>query len=158
MEQEAKSVPISVAPRAIIDLAVLAASGATAWVQFLKTDKSYEVLFLLIAGLSLYAYARALHNQIMKLDGIIGDMEREHRSDMRSFGQKYEDLMQRHERFTHVSNATIANLFSDVSAFAGERAIGSLTVDQESGAMVYIKATTPAPPHGLERRASMKDG
>lgn len=131
--------------KTIADFAAVTISVATAATQFFKDEKSYEVLFLAVAFLFMYGYVKTLLSRIEELKGVLEGLKVE--SDAR-----IKDLAQRYDRYVQVSNATIANLFSDVSAFAGERTIGSLTVDRDSGAMVYIKATTPAGPGGIERR------
>lgn len=142
MEQQR---PVIVSGKTLADFVAVTVSVATAATQFFKDEKSYEVLFLAVAFLFMYGYVKTLISRIDELKGLLDKLKLESDTSISNITMRY-------DRYVQVSNATIANLFSDVSAFAGERAIGSLTVDANSGAMVYIKAVSPTGPGGIERR------
>lgn len=134
----------SVSTRAITDVAAIAVPIVTAVMQFMRDEHSYEVIFLSIAFLALYGYLKALLGRIEELKIVLRDITAQYQADLTRVNRK-------HELYVQISNATVANLFSDVSSFAGERRIGSLTVEPESGAMLYTKFNDVVPP-GQERR------
>lgn len=138
----------SVSTRAITDIAAIAVPIVTAVMQFMRDEHSYEVIFLSIAFLALYGYLKALLGRIEELKTVLRDITLQYQTDLTRVNRK-------HELYVQISNATVANLFSDVSTFAGERRIGSLTVDSESGAMQYNKANDPMPPGERRGRQSV---
>lgn len=130
--EEQKTVIVS--GKTVADFGAVIVAIATASSQFLREEKSYEVLFLAFAFLALYGFVKVLMNRVDELKQVLTQIQK------------------RYDRHVQISNATIANLFSDVSQFAGSRTIGTLTVDPESGAMIYIKAPATHAPGGIERR------
>lgn len=147
---------VIVSGKAVADFAAVAVAIATGASQFLRDEKSYEVLFLAFAFLCLYGFVKFLMNRVEELKALLESTTNAAERRVTKLSEDYtaniNTMQRRHERYVQISNATIANLFSDVSSFAGSRVIGSLNVDSESGAMIYIKATTPQAPGGIERR------
>lgn len=143
MAEDTKTVIVS--GKTVADFGAIAVAIATAASQFLREEKSYEVLFLAFAFLCLYGFVKFLMNRVDELKVILDKVSTDYQTNLTR-------MQTRHDRYVQISNATIANLFSDVSSFAGSRTIGSLTVDSDCGAMIYIKATTPHAPGGIERR------
>ena len=127
-DQTAAPVSVTMPTKVLQDLLAILVPLLTAASQFLKDERSYEVIFLSFAFLALYGYVRSLLGRIDELKITVVTAATE-----------FSALRKKYEAYAQVSNTTIANLFSDLSAMAGDRQIGSLTVHAESGAMQYIK-------------------
>ena len=138
-DQSAAPVSVTMPPKMLQDLLAILVPLLTAASQFLKDERSYEVIFLSFAFLALYGYVRSLLGRIDELKITVVTAATE-----------FSALRKKYEAYAQVSNTTIANLFSDLSAMAGDRQIGSLTVHAESGAMQYVKLT-------IERRTRSTD-
>ncbi len=158
---------MQVPTKGIVDIAAIAVPVVTAITQFMQDKHSYEVIFLSVAFLALYGYLRTQQSRVDELKTVIASLTSRYEAEMKAMKDRHEAdftlmrntyetdlrlLRTQHDRYTRASNATVANLFSDVSSFAGERRIGQLTVDPESGAMLYQKAGEPIPPAGVDRR------
>lgn len=151
--------------RGLVDVVMLMIPAAAAILQFLKNDRSYEVLALALAFIFLYLYLRLMLTRIDELKQQVGHLVQEihdtierHAAEMQALAEKYEAeitrLIRKHEAYAATANTSTANLFSELSAHAGSRVIGSLDVDPESGAMKYLKPIPPVPPAGFERRGA----
>lgn len=160
---------VAVSTRGIVDLVMLALPAAAAGLQFIKNERSYEVLALALAFIFLYLYLRLMLSridelkvQVTALIQQIKDEAKAHEAEVRALTEKYEAeiarLTQKHELYAQDANTTTANLFSELSAHAGSRVIGSLAVNKDSGAMLYLKPIPPTPPDGIERRGVTKPG
>lgn len=137
-----KSEGIAVNAKTLQDLLALMVPAVTAIMQFMKDERSYEVVFLSIAFILLYMYVKSLLARIEELKVVLTD-------EVAKATSSLDSLRKRHDTYAQISNASIANLFSDLSSMAGERTIGSLSVHTDSGALQYIKAI---PPGSIERR------
>lgn len=156
---------VAISTRGVVDLVMLALPAAAAGLQFLKNERSYEVMALALAFIFLYLYLRLMLSRIEELKaqvgsliGQINDDRLRHAAEMRDLVAKYEAeiarLNLRYELYSQDANSTTANLFSELSAHAGSRIIGSLRTSKESGAMLYLKPTPSVPPDGVERRGT----
>lgn len=148
---------VIVSGKTVADFGAVAVAIATAASQFLREEKSYEVLFLAFAFLCLYGFVKFLMNRVEELKDILDRVTREYDAKLTRLSDDYNrnitDMRNKHDAYVQTSNTTIANLFSDVSAYAGSRKIGELSIDKTSGAMVYTKNITHGP-EGIERRGT----
>lgn len=158
---------MSVSTRGIIDLIMLALPAAAAGLQFIKNERSYEVLALALAFIFLYLYLRLMLTQIESLKAQVRELVQQlqdealrHKQEMAALMDKHQDevnrLNSKHDAYAQAANTSTANLFSELSAHAGSRIIGSLDV-HPSGAMVYLKPSPAFPPDGIERRGAVVD-
>ncbi len=134
--------------------------GLVPFLSWFREDKQFALImtFVSVIALLLYLLGRANGHRIQNLEHSNKILERkvqECESGRDTDDSRYEarvlEINQRHEARITVMVATVMNMYADILAFAGERAVGAFEIDESLGVYRYKRAES-VPPNGIENR------
>lgn len=139
-------VTMNVTMKAVTDGVMAIVTAGAAFSAYLKDSKSYEVLFLCGLLFLLWLYIRKLSSDLAAVKAAQEACEIRSRQKEAHF-----------DSYVEVTNVSNVNMFGDLVAVAGQRRVGHMERDKETGAMVYIRNTSipPVGPGDADRRGSM---